>query len=176
MSKTRAFIAGGIGTATLLAAGALPAYAAPGDTVTTFSLQAGTLSVAVAPSAGLPAGNSGQAFVSGQLGPVNVTDNRGSTISWTAYAKTTLFSTFNGQATTNSTSVEYNTGTPSKTGEVTVEGTSQNVLLAAAPSPVVNGSAVVGNNTASWDPMLKVNLPTNSLAGSYEGTITTSVT
>jgi hypothetical protein len=62
-----------------------------------------------------------------------------------------------------------------KTGEVTVQGTPENVLLAAAPSPVVTGSSVVGNNTASWNPMLKVNLPSNSLAGNYSGTITTSV-
>jgi hypothetical protein len=175
MSKTRALLAGGLGGVALLAVGALPASAAQtGDTTTTFTLNGGTIDIAVASSANLPTGNSGQAFVSGQLGPVTVTDNRGNTVSWTASAASTTFTTNNGTATTTSTGVTYNSGTVNKTGEVTAAGNG-NVPLAAAPSPVVTGTSVVGNNTASWDPTLTVNLPSNSLAGTWSGTVTTSV-
>jgi hypothetical protein len=175
MSKTRALVAGGIGGVALLAVAALPASAAQsGDTTTTFTLNGGTIDIAVGSSANLPAGSSGQPFVFGQLGPVTVTDNRGNTVSWTASAMTTTFTTNNGFATTTSTSVVYNSGTVNKTGEVTAAGNG-NVTLAVAPSAVVTGTSVVGNNTASWDPTLTVNLPSNSLAGSYSGTVTTSV-
>ena len=176
MSKTRALLAGGIGGVALLAVGALPASAAQtGDTTTTFTLNGGTIDITSSSSANLPTGVSGQPFVSGQLGPVNVIDNRGGTATWNAYVASTAFSTNNGVATTTSTGVEYNTGSLNKTGEVTVAGTSGNIVVAAAPSPVVTGTSVVGNNTASWDPMLRVNLPSNSLAGTWSGTVTTSV-
>jgi hypothetical protein len=175
MSKTRVFIAGGIGTLALMAAGALPASAAPsGDTTTTFSLQGGTIDITVAANASLPQGNSGQPSVSGQLGPVNIFDNRGNTISWTASAASTAFTTNNGFATTTSTEVKYNSGTVNKSGEVTT-ASNGDVVLAVASSAVVTGSSVVGNNTASWNPMLTVSLPSNSLAGNYSGTATTSV-
>jgi hypothetical protein len=175
MSKTRAFIAGGIGTVALLTTAALPAFASQsGDTTTTFTLNGGSIDIAVASSANLPTGNSGQPLVTGQLGLVTVTDNRGNTVSWTASAASTTFTTNNGFATTTSTGVTYNSGTVNKTGDVTAAGNG-NVPLAVAPSPVVTGTSVVGNNTASWDPTLTVNLPPNSLAGNYTGTVTTSV-
>ena len=177
MSKTRAFIAGGIGTVALLAVGALPASAAEGDTTTTFTLSGGALTVTVNPAASLPGGNSGQPNVTGQIGQVSVSDLRGGTASWTAYVKSSAFSTYNGVATTNSTSVEYNTGLVNKSGNSTVTGTENgNILLApVADSPVVTASAVVGNNTANWEPTLKVNLPSDSLAGNYSGVVHTSV-
>jgi hypothetical protein len=176
MSRTRAFIAGGVGTIALFAAGTLPAFASnSGDTVTTFDLEAGTIDISASATASLPAGDSGQASVSGQLGQVTVTDGRGGTVSWTASAKSTVFTTTNGVATTNSTSVSYNSGTVNKTGDVTAAGTGPQTLSAIAGTAVVNGNAVVGNNTASWEPTLTVNLPSNSLAGEYEGTVTTSV-
>jgi hypothetical protein len=172
MRKTRDFIAGGIGAAALLAAGTLSASAAQsGDTTTTFTLNGGTLDIAVASNASLPGGNVGMPFVSGQIGFVTVTDNRGDTVSWTASAATTVFSNGIG---TNSTGVNYNSGFVSKTGTVTPNSTGP-TPLAAAPNPVVNGNSVVGNNTATWEPMLTVNLPPNALAGTYSGTITTSV-
>jgi hypothetical protein len=175
MSKTRAFIAGGIGTVALLTAGSLSASAAQsGDTTTTFTLNAGTIDIAVASNASLPNGNSGQPTVSGQLGPVNVTDNRGGEVGWTTSAASTVFTRTAGTATT-STSVSYNSGTINKTGTVTTTSSGDVTLSAIASSPVVTGTAVTGNNTASWDPTLTVNLPSDSLAGDYSGTVTTSV-
>jgi len=47
--------------------------------------------------------------------------------------------------------------------------------LSATAATLVSGSGVQGNNTASWDPMLTVDLPSNNLAGTYDGTVTTSV-
>jgi hypothetical protein len=174
MSKTRAFIAGGIGTVALLTAGALPAFAAPGDTVTTFTLDAGTLDISVQSDAALTDASSGAAFVSGNLGDVTVTDERGDVLGWTASAKSTVF-TRTGGTTTTSTSVSYNSGTINKTGTVTTTSSGDVTLSAIASSPVVTGTAVTGNNTASWDPTLTVNLPSDSLAGDYSGTVTTSV-
>jgi hypothetical protein len=173
MSKTRALIAGGAGAVALLAASALPASAAQsGDTTTTFTLDAGTIDIAVAPSANLPNGMSGQPFVTGQLGPVTVTDNRGGTVGWTTSAASTVFTRSGGG--TDSTEVTYDSGVVNQTGDVTTNSSGTKTLTTVA-TDVVTGTAVTGNNTASWNPTLTVNLPPNSLAGNYSGVVTTSV-
>jgi len=173
MSRTRASIAVGIGTVALLVSGPMPASAATsGETTTTFTLEAGTIDVTVQGSAALTNGSSGQLTVSGQLGVVNVTDNRGGTVGWITSAASTAFSNGSGSS---STGVSYNSGSVSKTGTVTVVSAGP-TTLSANPSPVVTGTLVVGNNTASWNPTLTVSLPSNSLAGNYSGVVTTSVT
>ena len=174
MSKSRAFIAGGIGTVALLAAGTLPASAADGDTVTTFNVQGGTLSVAVAANANLPQVNTGAPEVSGQIGNVAVTDNRGSTNSWTVSAMSTTFTRTINSITTTSEGVVYNTGAIQKSGTVTTN-TTPDQPLAIAPTPVVDGKWVVGSNTANWEATLTVDLPTSALTGQWSGTVTTSV-
>jgi hypothetical protein len=174
MSKTRALIAAGLGGIALLAAGTLPAAAATtGDTTTTFTLDAGTIDISVASLASLPNGVSGQPNVSGQLGPVNVTDNRGGVVGWTTSAASTVFERAGG-TTTTSTSITYNSGVVNKTGDVTATSSGLKTLTTVA-TEVVTGTDVTGNNTASWNPTLTVNLPPNSLAGNYSGTVTTSV-
>jgi hypothetical protein len=172
MSRIRAVVAGGVGTVALLVSVALPASAAPsGTTTTTFTLSTGTLDIAVASNASLPGGNSGATSVSGQIGFVTVTDSRGNILGWTASAASTAFA---GDSGTTSTAVSYSSGTVSKTGTLTV-ASSGTVGLTTTPAPVVLGTLVVGNNTATWNPTLTVTLPPNSLAGSYTGTVTTSV-
>jgi hypothetical protein len=176
MSKKRAFIAGGIGTIALMAAGTLPAFADnSGDTDTTFTLNGGTIDVAVSATASLTAAYSGVAAVSGQLGLVTVTDARGDTLGWTTSAKSSVFSSTRGVFTTDSTAVSYNSGNVNKTGTVTAAGTGPTLLSPIADTAVVSGTAVHGNNTASWNPTLTVSLPSDSLAGDYDGTVTTSV-
>jgi hypothetical protein len=172
MSRIRAVVAGGIGTVALLVSAALPASAAPsGTTTTTFTLSSGTLDIAVASNASLPGGNSGTTSVSGQIGFVTVTDSRGNILGWTTSAASTPFT---GDSGTTSAAVGYSSGTVSKTGTVTV-ASSGAVALTTTPAPVVAGTSVVGNNTATWNPTLTVTLPPNSLAGTYTGTVTTSV-
>jgi hypothetical protein len=175
MSRTRAFITGGIGTVALLAAGTLPAFAGTtSDTETTFTLDAGTIDIAVQADASLTDAYSGAPFITGTLGDVTVTDGRGGTVGWTASAKSSAFLRAGG-ITTASTAVRYNSGTVDKTGSVTADSLGTKTLAMAAPTPVVTGTAVTGNNTATWNPTLTVDLPSDSLAGDYTGTVTTSV-
>ena len=173
MNKPRAFLAGGLGALALLAGGVSPAMAAPGDTVTTFTLGAGTLAVAVQPTAALTDGDAGAVLVSGNLGPVTVTDSRGNILGWVASAKTTTFVS-NTTPSTTSVAVAYSAGTITTTG-IVVTTSSGVVPLTALPLPVVLGTVALGNNTASWNPALTVALPPTSLAGLYTGTVTTSV-
>lgn len=161
------------GTAVLMAGTAMPASAATGDTVTTFALAGSGLSITVQPTAGLTDGASGAASVSGQLGAVAVTDARGGVTGWSASATSTTFTT-TGAGTPTSTGVSYNAGVVTTTGISTaVLGTA--TALSATPAAVVGATAVVGNNTASWNPTLTVTLPSSALAGDYTGTINTSV-
>jgi len=156
----------------LLAATALPADAAAGDTDTTFVVAAGSLSVSVAATANLGTVATGATNVSGSLGAVDVTDARGGTLGWTTSATSTVFSRTGGGTT--STAVSYNSGAVTKTGTVTTASTGATPLIAVA-APVVMGTLVTGNNTANWNPTLTVTLPADALAGTYTGTVNTSV-
>lgn len=166
------FGAAAVSAAALLAASALPATAAAGDTTTTFALTGGALSVSVQPTATLGSGPSGSASVNGQLGAVQVTDARGSKIAWSASATSTTFT--DGAGGTVSTGVSYNAGTVTTTGTITVPASSA-TSLTAVPAAVVAPTSIRGNNTATWNPTLTVSLPSNSLAGTYTGTVNTSV-
>ncbi len=161
-----------LGTAALLAGTIAPASAAEGDTTVTFALTGSTLSVSVSDNATLNGGNTGSEAVSGQLGQVTVTDRRGGTAVWSAKASTTKFTT--GTGNPESTSVTYNGGAISTTGTIVIvpKGTQ---TLTATPTEVAAPTSVVGNNTAAWNPTLTVNLPSDAVAGTYTGTVTTSV-
>ncbi len=145
-----------------------PASAA--DTATTFMLTGGDLSVAPAASAALGSAATGAASTSGSLGANSVTDARGGTVGWTVSAASAGFT---GPGSTHSTGVSYTSGAVTNTGTVTVVGSSPASIASAAT--VVAGTAVSGNNTASWTPSLTVALPADALAGAYTGTVTTSV-
>ena len=43
------------------------------------------------------------------------------------------------------------------------------------PATVLYGVEASGTNTATWNPTLSVSLPSDSLPGTYQGTVTTSV-
>jgi len=161
-----------VGAIALLAASALPASAAQGDTATTFALAGGTLSVAVVATATLTGGVSGATSVSGQLGSVTVTDARGVKTPWSAKATSTVF-TDGATPATSSTGISYDPGTITKTGSATVTGTIANLSTTAAT--VAAPSVQNGNNTATWNPTLTVALPASSLAGTYSGLVNTSV-
>lgn len=160
-----------VATATL--ATALPASAATsGTTVATFALAGGALNITVAGTATIPGAAAGVASISGPLGTVNVTDQRGGLVGWTASASSTTFTTPAGDTT--SSSVTYAPGLPTTSG-VAVVVPAVSATLTSTPTTVMSATGVVGGNSASWNPTLTVGLPSSALAGTYTGTVTTSV-
>lgn len=154
---------------------AVPAVAAPppqtGDTEVTFTLSGGYLGLSVPTTAVLPGGNTGGGFVMGTLGSVVVTDQRGTQQPWTVQASTTGFV---GPAGTPSVQVIFNGGlATAATGDFDVLQT-KSTSLAGTPVTVLEASRVQGNNSVTYKPKLTIETPPNSLAGLYEGTITTS--
>lgn len=177
MSKLRRSCAAAVGAAALLAAGPMSAQAeTTGTTDVTFALKGGELAITVQKAAPLSDGATGDTSVTGNLGPVTVTDTRGGTEAWTSSAASTTFtSTSAGGTTTSSTAVTYDSGSVDQTtGTVSVKN-SPDVDLSTKPATVVSATEVSGNNTATWYPTLTVSLPESALAGDYTGTITTSV-
>lgn len=161
---------GVMATTTALLAVTMPSAAAD-DTAVTFSLSGGALSLSAQPTAALGLkGGSGTTSVSGQLGNSVVTDVRGGITGWSVSAASTAF----GDGTTTATGVSYSSGLPTTTGTVVATSSGAKTLTAVA-TQVVAGAVVVGNNTATWNPTLTVTLPSSSTAGTYSGTITTSV-
>jgi len=73
-----------------------------------------------------------------------------------------------------STAIAYTPGTPTEDGTSTIAAPAATALTTTAAA-VVTATDVSGNNTASWNPTLDVTLPATNLAGSYSGTVTTSI-
>ncbi|MEV6862025.1 hypothetical protein AB0M44_13615 [Streptosporangium subroseum] len=164
--------------AALAAAFALPAAAAPtGDTIVTFEITAGTLDITVPATADLGAVAAGATSVSGQLGAVTVTDTRGALdATWTATVSSTSFTTGGATAaeTIPASAVTYTPGAATATsGTATfTPGTAADL---ATPITAFSATAIVGNNSATWNPTITVALPPAAVAGTYTGTITHSV-
>ncbi|MEU4234539.1 hypothetical protein AB0F17_60565 [Nonomuraea sp. NPDC026600] len=159
----------------LAATTALPALA--DDTTVTFTITGGTLTINAPASSNLGSVVSGTASVSGQMGAVTVTDDRGGLSStWSATVTSTDFTT--GGATAPETipniNVSYSPGAATNT---TGTGT-----FTPGPGGIVNvprvaftGADLVGDNTATWNPTLTVTIPAGKVAGVYTGTVTHSV-
>ncbi len=170
--KTSMLLGTGLMALLMLAASAIPASAAPGDTETTFVVVGGSLSVSVRATATLSPAVSGETTITGSLGDVDVTDARGGVMGWVTSASSTEFSRTGGG--TSSTAVSYNSGNVTNTGTVTTTSTGATTMTAVA-APVVTGTLVTGNNSAQWNPTLTVTVPANALVGTYTGTVNTSV-
>ncbi len=166
-----------------LTAMTLPAHAATsGDTTTTFTLTAGALSISTPGSASLGSVATGTATTSAQLGSVSVSDARGALLgSWTTSVSSTDFTT--GGATSNETvakgQADYWSGAATSTsGTATFapgQLTALNKVTLAQSRTAFAATAVVGNNTAAWNPTVIVNIPSAAVAGVYSGTITHSI-
>jgi hypothetical protein len=175
-----------IGTTTVLAVGlgAAPAVAAPTDTTTqTFELLAGTLDVEAPATADTGSGSPGGS-VSGQLGSTTVTDGRASAdASWTSTVASANFQTGAGlpSETILATEVDYWSGPAiATTGDGTFTPGQVNAAAAEAldnvdPLIAFTHTGGTGNNTASWNPTVVINVPLNGQAGVYTGTVTHSV-
>lgn len=161
---------------------AVPAQAAPtGELTATFEVLAGTLDITVPATADLGM-DAPSATVSGQLGSVTVTDGRASSDgSWQAAVSTTPFYTGGSlpSETVDADDVSYWSGPATAT---TGGGTfTPGQVDAAAATPLGSLSTAfthvggTGNNTATWNPTLVVNIPLANQAGVYVGTVTHSV-
>lgn len=151
-----------------------PAGGDPATTVT-FTVTSGALAMTAPATANLGSGAPGTT-ISGPLGNVLVTDDRALlSAAWTATASSTAFTT--GSATTPETipasDVTYTPGTVSTTGTITA--TPSGITLSGSAQTVVSGTAGVGNNTASWNPVLAVTVPAAAVGGAYTATLTQSV-
>ena len=137
---------------------------------------AGALSMTAPISADLGATVPGGSASAG-LGTVQVLDNRGFGADWTATVSATEFTTGNGTGpeTIPASDAYYDiTGFGSTTGSATFS-TEPHTNLSGDPEPVVTATNVGGVTSATWDPLIDVNVPTTAIVGQYTATIVHSV-
>jgi hypothetical protein len=158
-------------------ANARAAIPGPGDpnTTVTFTVTVGALLMTAPATGNLGSGAPGTTIV-GPIGPITVTDNRALlSAAWTATASSTAFTTGTGTPAeiVPVGDVGYGPGAVTTTGTITSTGTP--ITLSGAATPVVAGTAGVGDNTATWNPLLSVAVPASAVGGVYAGTLTQSV-
>jgi hypothetical protein len=110
--------------------------------------------------------------ISGQLGTVTVSDERGGTRTWIASVIATAFDPAVAGTSLAASAISYSAGAITFTGGAA--GTAVAAPSLSGVSPVVNGSGV-GIGTASWNPTISVAVPANFAASVYTSTITHSV-
>ncbi|MCW2929460.1 MAG: hypothetical protein JWM19_422, partial [Actinomycetia bacterium] len=152
-----------------------PGTSASQCTATT-TIIAGPLTITAPASANLGAAPPGAA-IQGNLGTIQVTDDRGFGASWTATASSTGFTTGGG---TPAETIPAGNATYTITSPATTTGpaTFTNVTtatLSGTPQAVVSATQVNGNTTATWNPMINVTVPAGAIGGAYTATITHSV-
>jgi hypothetical protein len=149
---------------------ALPAGSA---TPATFQLVAGTLSIST-PTASVSLGSQVSSVtsstMSGPLGVVTVSDQRGGTTTWTASVISTAFTPPAGPADPAS-NVSYAAGTITASGVVATAVAGADLT---GVTTVVTGAST-GVSSASWNPTISVLVPANFAPGIYAATITHSV-
>lgn len=177
-----------LGAALSLAASSAVAFApnaqgaTSGDTTTTFTLTAGVLAITAPASANLGSVATGTSTTSAQLGSVQVADGRGALFgAWTTSVSSTDFTT--GGATAQETIAkavsDYWSGAATATtgvGTFTPGQANAGAKQTLGSSRTAfTGANVVGNNTATWNPTVIINIPAAAVAGAYSGTVTHSV-
>lgn len=176
-------IGGAIVVAASLVAGGAARAAPTDDTTVTFEILAGTLDIDGPATADLGSGAAG-ATINGQLGPVTVTDGRAAAdASWGATVTSTVFQTGGGIPTETvlPAQIGYWSGPATATtgtGTFTpgqVNAAAAEPLDATVPATAFTHTGGTGNNTATWNPTLAVDVPLASQAGIYTGTVTHSV-
>jgi hypothetical protein len=164
--------AAGIG---LLVATAVPASAA--DTTVTFSITSAGLTITAPGSVSIGSVGAGATSISGQIGPVTVTDARAAlNASWTATVTGTDFTTGGGTPaeTIGNINVSYSPGSAtSTTGTATFTPGAGGIIN--VPRTAFTATAITGDNSATWNPTLTVTIPAAAVAGTYSGTVTHSV-
>lgn len=144
---------------------------------TTVAVVTGVLSITAPASAGLGATAPGGTISAG-LGTVQVTDDRaGLAVSWTATVSSTDFTTGGGSAAETIPVQDAHyliSGFTATTGSATFTSTPVTDMSAAAQT-VVTATNVHGDNSATWNPVVQVAVPSGAVAGIYSATITHSV-
>jgi hypothetical protein len=157
----------------MLAGVAATAVSAGATTPATFTLTAGGLSIS-APTGSVSLGSqavSNNPFtITGSLGVVTVSDQRGGVTTWTASVISTAFTPPSGPADP-AANVSYAAGTITQSGVVASAVAASDLTLVTA---VVNGASA-GISSASWNPSISVLVPANFAPGVYSATITHSV-
>ncbi len=150
------------------------ALSAGAGTQATFTLTAGGLSIS-APTGSVSLGSqlasTSTSTITGSLGVVTVSDQRGGVTTWTASVISTAFTPPSGPADPAS-NVSYAAG--AITASATVVATAVPAPDLTGVSPVVTGAST-GISTASWNPSISVVVPANYAPGVYSATITHSV-
>ncbi|HEY2671728.1 MAG TPA: hypothetical protein VGJ07_15330 [Rugosimonospora sp.] len=181
MRLGRNILIGSAATLVVVGLAAGPASAAnTGDTTTTFDVNAGTLDITVPAAATIGAGGAPGTTITGQLGAVTVADTRAADpADWVASVVATDFTT--GTATpaetVPATDVNYSSGAATATtgnGTFTPSGAAV-PLNNTTPLTAFTHVGGTGNNSATWNPTLAVNVPLANVAGTYTGTVTHSV-
>ncbi len=143
-------------------------------TPATFTLTAGALSIS-SPTASVSLGSQvaspSSSTITGSLGVVTVTDQRGGTTSWTTSVISTAFTPPAGPADP-ANNISYTAGPI--TDSATVVATAVPATDLTGVSTVVTGAST-GISTASWNPTVSVVVPANYAPGVYSATITHSV-
>lgn len=158
---------------------ALPgtAYAAPGDTTASITIEGGSLSISVPTSAG----NLGSAAntvlgetISGPLGQVQVNDARDAAAGsgWVVSVISSAFTPSAGPAIAAS-AVGYTAGPITQVGTATYTPNNPSNLTGVVAA--VTATGITGDNSATWTPTISVAVPGGMAAGVYTATITHSV-
>lgn len=173
IASAAALFIGGASVLTL----AVPAFAAtaPGTPVTV-EVTGGALTIS-APTGSVDLGSrttsGSDQVVSAQLGNVVVTDNRAGTAGWTATVSAPDFTGPQTISTSTYGLVVYTAPQATVTGTATVNPSTESTLFSGGR--VQDAINVNGSNTATWDPTIAVTIPANALAGTYNSSITHSV-
>jgi hypothetical protein len=154
-----------------------PAFADDATSTATLTITGGTLEITVQDASdhlGKMTSSADGGVLTGHLGQVVVTDRRSAPAGsgWVASAVSTPFTTPHGPAIPASR-IRYTAGTITKTGTATYTANDPKSLRKTIA--VVTATDVTGNNTATWTPTLTVDVPGNTVAGTYSATITHSV-
>jgi len=119
----------------------------------------------------------------GNFGAVTVTDNRAlNPASWTATVTSTNFVNAStsadvipaGDATYLTETVGATTGSTLGTTAVSVNDTTT-IPLGTGPQNVVTETGFDGDNSTQWTPEIQLNVPATAVLGTYDATITHSV-
>jgi hypothetical protein len=111
--------------------------------------------------------------ISGHLGEVQVTDTRGAAdADWVASVIASALTLTPG-TTIPASAIGYTPGDITKVGMATYTPTDSPSLEGIVV--VVAATGIAGDNSATWNPTVKVSVPGAMAAGTYTGTITHSV-
>jgi hypothetical protein len=161
---------------------AAPAAAAPSDdTVVTFTIGTANLDITAPPAVNLGSTFAG-GTLTGQVGPVTVVDQRAAlTATWTATVSSTAFTTGGGgpEETINPGLVSYWSGpATATTGTGTFvpgQATAAQAVSLSLPRTAFSKTSGSGNNSATWNPTIQIQIPDTAVAGTYTAVITHSV-